>query len=138
MAPPHFYQLMTRQVEKSVTSKNKDTMYLTEKQTSYVYKKVEQGNIIKTETMKHEIEQEKLMEIDREDENPYKKVVLNKVYKEEDKMMQMESCSILSNNVRYVHHDKKPKIPHKLDLNTLDYCQHKEIYCKLKEERSKM
>ena len=31
-------------------------------------KKVEQGNIINTETMKHEIEQEKLTEIDREDD----------------------------------------------------------------------
>ena len=39
---------------------NKDTMYLTENQASYVYKKVEQGNIINTETMKCEIEQEKV------------------------------------------------------------------------------
>ena len=62
-------------------------MCLTENQVSYVYKKVEQGNIINTEIMKHEIEQEKLTEIDREDDNPYKKVILNMVYKEEDKMM---------------------------------------------------
>ena len=37
----------------------------------------------------------------------YKKVILNKVYKEEDKMMQMENWSILSDNVRYVQHDEK-------------------------------
>ena len=59
---------------------NKEAMCLTENQASYVYKKkVEQGNIINTKTIKHEIEQEKLTEIDGEDENPYKKVILNKV-----------------------------------------------------------
>ena len=90
---------------------NKDAMCLTENQASYVYKKVEQGNIINTETMKHEIEQEKLTEIERENDNPYKKVILNKVYKEEDKMMQMENWSILSDNVRYVQHDENLR-PH--------------------------
>ena len=109
---------------------NKDAMCLTENQASYVYKKVELGNIINTETMKHEIEQEKLTEIDREDDNPYKKVILNKVYKEKDKTAQMENWSILSDNFRYVQHDKKSKTPHKLNLNTLDYCQHEELYCK--------
>ena len=46
----------------------------------------------------------------------------------------MKNWSIFSNNVRYVQHDKKT--PHKVDLNTLDYQQHKELYCKLKEEES--
>ena len=116
---------------------NKDAICLTENQTSYVYKKVEKGSIINTKTMKHEIEQEKLTEIDREDDNLYKKVILNKVYKDEDKMTQMENWSILSDNVRYVQHEEKSKTPCKLDLNTLDYCQHKELYNKLKggEER---
>ena len=100
-----------------------------------MYKKVEQGNIINTETMKHKLKQEKLTEMDREDDNPYWKVILNKVYKEEDKMMKMENWSILSDNVRYVQHDEKSKTPHKLDLNTLDYHQHKELYCKLKGEK---
>ena len=50
--------------------------------------------------------------------------------------MQMEIWSILSDNVKYVQHDEKPKTPHKLDLNTLDYHQHKELYCKLKGEKS--
>ena len=65
--------------------------------------------------MKNELEQE----IDREDENPYKRVFLNKVYKEEDKTPQMEKWSIPSDNVRYVQHDEKT--PHRLDLKTLDY-----------------
>ena len=33
---------------------NKETMCLTEKQTYYVYKTVEEGNIINTKTMKYE------------------------------------------------------------------------------------
>ena len=65
---------------------NKEAMYLTEEQASYVYKKVEGGNIINTKTMKHEIEQE----IDREDDSLYKRVILNKVYKDEDKTMQIK------------------------------------------------
>ena len=48
------------------------------------------GNVINTKTMKHEIEQE----LDRDDDNPYKKVILNKVYKEEDKTLQIENWSI--------------------------------------------
>ena len=59
---------------------NKEATCLTEEQASYVYKKVEEGNIINTKTMQCEIEQE----IDREDDNPYKRVNLNKVYKDED------------------------------------------------------
>ena len=67
---------------------------LTENQASYVYKKVEQGSIINTETMKEEIKQKKLTDTDGEKDNPYKRVILNKVYI--DKMMQMENWSILS------------------------------------------
>ena len=74
---------------------NKEAMCLTEKQASYVYKKVEEGNIINTKTMKHEIEQE----IDREDDKPYTRVILNKIYKDEDETMQMGNWSILSDNV---------------------------------------
>ena len=51
---------------------NKETMCLTEKQTDYVYKTVQEGNIINTKTMTHET-------VQNQDDNPYKKVVLNKV-----------------------------------------------------------
>ena len=47
---------------------NKDAICMTENQASYVYKKVEQGSIINTETMKQETEQKKLTETDREDD----------------------------------------------------------------------
>ena len=104
---------------------NKETMCLTEKQTDYVYKTVEEGNIINTKTMTHE-------RVHNQDDNPNKKVVLNKVFREEDKSPEMRNWSIFSDNVRYIQHEQKT--PHKLNIDTLDYRHHKELYFKLKEE----
>ena len=42
--------------------------------------------------MKHELEQD----LDKGDNNPYKRVILNKVYKDEDKTLQMENGSIFT------------------------------------------
>ena len=56
MVPPHFCHQKKRQVEKSIDYvPNKETMCLTEKQTNYVYKTVEEGNNINTKTMMHEM-----------------------------------------------------------------------------------
>ena len=89
-------------------------MCLSAKQANYIYKKVEEGKGININTMKNEIEQD----LDREDDNPYKRVILNKVYKDKDKTPQMENWSMFSDNIRYVQHDKKTP---KLHLNTVDY-----------------
>ena len=53
-------------------------------QSRYTYKKVKQGNNLSTETMKQEMEQEKMTEIKPggEKENIYQKVVLNNVYRD--------------------------------------------------------
>ena len=101
-------------------------MCLTEKQTDYVYKTVEEGNIINTKTMTYETEQ-------NQNDNPYKKVVLNKVYREEDKSPEMRNWSIFSDNIRYIQHEQKT--PHKLNTDTLDYRQHNDLYFKLKGEK---
>ena len=77
---------------------NKETMCLTEKQTDYVYKTVEERNIINTKTVTYETEQ-------NQDDNPYKKVVLIKVFREEDKSPEMRNWSIFSNNIRYIQHE---------------------------------
>ena len=90
----------------------------------YVYKTVEEGNIINTKTMTYET-------VQNQDDNPYKKVVLNKVFREEDKSREMENWSIFS-DVRYTQHEQKTS--HKLNIDTLDYRQHKELYFKLKGE----
>ena len=69
-------------------------MCLTEEQMSYVYKAVGEGNVINTKTMTYETMQ-------NPDDNPYKKVMLNKVFREENKSPEMRNWSIFSDNVRY-------------------------------------
>ena len=78
---------------------NKEATCLTERKADYVYKAIEEGNVINTKTMTCETAQ-------TQDDNPYKKVVLNKVFKEEDKSPEMRNWSIFSDNVRYVQHDQ--------------------------------
>ena len=104
---------------------NKEAICLTERQADRVYKVIEEGNMINTETMTCETAQ-------IQDDNPYKRVVLNKVFKEEDKSPEMRNWSIFSDNVRYVQHDQAT--PQNLNINTLDYRDHKELYLKLREE----
>ena len=100
-------------------------MCLTEKQTNYIYKAVEEENIINTTTMTCET-------MHKQDDNPYKKVILNKVFREEDKSPEMRNWSIFSDNVRYVQHEQMT--PQNLNIDTSDYRYHKELYLKLKEE----
>ena len=100
-------------------------MCLTERQTDHVYKGIEEGNMINTKTMTCETAQ-------IQDDNPYKKVVLNKVFKEQDKSPEMRNWSIFSDNIRYVQHEQAT--PQKLNIDTLDYRDHKELYLKLKGE----
>ena len=100
-------------------------MCLTEKQTDYVYKVIEEGNIINTKPIMSKTMQ-------NQDDNPYKKVVLNKVFREEDKSPEMRNWSIFSDNVRYIQNEQKT--PQSLDIDTLDYRHHKELYFKLEEE----
>ena len=66
--------------------------------------------------------------------NPYQKIVLNKVYKDETDTVKIENWSILSDNVKYVQHDRESKTVHGLDVETLDYRHHKKLYNKLKGE----
>ena len=109
---------------------NKDAICLTERQTDHVYKAVEEGNMINTKT---EICESMTCEMNQcQNDNPYKRVVLNNVYKEPDKSPEMKSWSIFSDNVRYVQHDQMTS--QNLNIDTLDYRDHKDLYLKLKEE----
>ena len=67
-----------------------------------------------------------------QDDNLYEKVVLNKVFKEEDKSPEMRYWPIFSDNVRYVQHDRAT--PQNLNMDTLHYRDHKELYLKLRAE----
>ena len=88
---------------------NKEAMCLTERQADHIYKVIEKRNMINTKTMTCETTQIK-------DDNPYKKVVLNKVFKEEDKSSELKNLSILSDNVRYGQHDQAT--PQNLKIDT--------------------
>ena len=101
-------------------------MCLTERQADHIHKVIEKGDIINNKTMTCEIAQ-------IQEDNPYKKVVLNKVFKEEDKSLEMRNWSILSDNVRYIQHDQATS--QNLNIDTLDYRDHKELYFKLKEKK---
>ena len=104
---------------------NKDAISLTERQTDHVYKAVEEGNIINTKNVARE-------SMTCESDNSYKRVVLINVYKEPDISPEMKSWSIFSDNVRYVQHDQITS--QNLNIDTLDFRDHKDLYLKLKEE----
>ena len=105
---------------------NKEDICLTERQADYVYKVMEKGNMINTETMTSKMTQD-------QDNNPYKRVVLNNVYKEPDKSPEMQSWSIFSDNVRYVQHDKM--VTADLEIDTLDYHDHKDVYLQMMNKK---
>ena len=83
--------------------------YLTRNQTKNINKKVETGEIMNTDMIQREIEQEK--QLGRIDDtggetNPYKELIVNNTEKIEPLMTQMEQWSILSNILNYVQHNR--------------------------------
>ena len=63
---------------------NKESLCLTERQADLVYKAMEKGNMINTKTMTSEMTQ-------NQDDNPYKRVVLNNIYKLPEKCPEMKN-----------------------------------------------
>ena len=78
---------------------DKESLCLTERQADHVYKAMEKGNMINTSTVTNEMTQD-------QGDNPYKRVVLNNVYKMPQKCPEMKNWSIFSDNIRYVQHDQ--------------------------------
>ena len=105
---------------------DKEDICLTKRQTEHVYKAVEKGSMTNTKTMTSEMTQD-------QGNNPYKRVVLNNIYKEPEKTPEMKSWSIFSDNIRYVQHDKMTA--QNLDIDTLDYRDHKDLYFQMKDEK---
>ena len=97
--------------------------FLTREQTKYIYRKTESGQIITTETVQQELEQER--QLDRIDDtnretNPYKELIVNNAEKVEPLMTQMEHWSILSNVLNYIQYDRHPKTYHSLGINAVN------------------
>ena len=66
-------------------------------------------------------------------DNPYKRVVLNSVYKVPENCPEMKNWSIFSDTIRYAQHDQITT--KNLNFDTLDYRNHKDLYLQLKEEK---
>ena len=90
-------------------------MCLTKQQANDVYKKVEGGGIVNINPLQQELEQG----IDREEDHPYKRVILNKVYKQDNRIPQAEDLSIFTDQIKYIQHDERSK--YKFDLIPLNY-----------------
>ena len=120
MAPPHltirFQNRWTRQPSYC-------RAILTREQAIYIYKKVETGEIVNTNMMEQEIEQErqldKMYDTSREI-NTYKELIVNNAEKIEPVMKQMEQWSILSNVLNYVQHSRLNSMNHTLDIKAVD------------------
>ena len=97
--------------------------FLTREQTRYIYKKIETGEIINTDMIEQEIEQER--QLDKMDDtsretNPYRELIVNNAEKIEPLMTQMEQWSILSNVLNYVQHSRLHSMNHMLDIKAVD------------------
>ena len=117
---------------------DKEQRCLTEDQARHIYKKVETDKVINVETMKQEIEDDKmtrnrLNEEDTTETNPYQMVILNKVYKDNIKTEQMIDWSILSDLIKYI--DGSLDMAPSLTVKPLDYRQHKRLYHSLKTDK---
>ena len=102
--------------------------FLTREQTKYIYRKVQTGEIINTETIEQEMEQEEqLSKIDdtNGETNPYQELVVNNAEKIETLMTQMEQWSILSNILNYVQHSRFDSMKHTLDIKAVNKCKHR-------------
>ena len=97
--------------------------FLTREQANYVYKEVETGEVINTDIIQQEMEQEE--QLDKMDDmngetNPYWEFIVNNAEKIEPLMMQMEQWSILSNILNYIQHDRHHSMNHTLNIRAMN------------------
>ena len=86
------------------------------------------GEIINTDTIEQEIEQEKqLSKIDDTsgETNPYQELIVNNAEKIEPLMTQTEQWSTLSNVLNYVQHNRFHTMNHTLDIKAVNKCKYK-------------
>ena len=93
--------------------------FLTREQTNYIYKKIETGEIINTDTIQQEMDQEE--QLNRTDDtngetNPYQELIINNAERVDQLMTQMEQWLILSSILNYVQHDEYYISNHTLDI----------------------
>ena len=102
--------------------------FLTREQTRYIHRKVETWEIINTDMIEQEIEQEKqLSKIDdtNRETNPYQELIVNNTEKVETIMTEMEQWSIMSNVINYGQHSRFHSMKHTLDIKVVNKYKHK-------------
>ena len=106
-----------------------------------IYKMVETDKIINIETMKQEIEDNKVIRnsLKEEEENTevnhYQMAVLNNASREDIKTEQMIHWSILSDSIKYIDRSSCLDMIPSLSVTPLDYQQHKRLYNSLKPDK---
>ena len=117
---------------------DKEQRCWTEDQARHVCKKVEMDKVINVETMKWDIEDDKmtrnrLNEEDTTETNPYQIVILSKVHKDDIRTEKMIHWSILSDLIKYI--DGSLDMAPSLTVKPLDYRWHKILYHHLKTDK---
>ena len=105
--------------------------FVIREQTRYIYRKVETGEIINSDMIEQEIEQEKqLNKIDdtSREINPYQELIVNNAEKIEPLMTQMEQWSILSNDLNYIQYGRFHSMNNTLDIKAVNKYKHKPKY----------
>ena len=85
----------------------------------HIYKKVEQEGVVNVDTIKQELEEDKLSKNnidDVEEVNPYHNIIINNIDRESVITSQMEQWLILGNVVNYVQYNRHPKDFYDLDI----------------------
>ena len=105
---------------------------MTEDQARHICKKVELGCVIKVDTIKQEIEGDKLGwdNIDDDEANPYHNIIRLNIGRENTTASQMEQWSIHSNIVNHVQYDRNPKNFYELDITEIEQKNHRKMYDK--------
>ena len=102
--------------------------FLTGEQAKYIYRKVETGEMLNTDTTEQQMEQEKqLSKIDNTngETNPFQELVVNNAEKVETLMTQMEQWSFMSNVINYVQRSRFHSMKHTLDIKAVNKYKHK-------------
>ena len=92
--------------------KDKEVKSLTEDQARHICKKVESESVVNVDTIRQEIENDKLTKEKENEVKPCQTIVVNNIDKDNIHTSQMEHWSILNNIVNYVQYDRNPKNLH--------------------------
>ena len=116
-------------------ARDKEAICLTKEQARHIYKKVESESVVNVDTIKQEIEEDKLSKDNIDDKvNPYHNIIINNIDKDNLNTSHMEQWPILSNVVNYVQYDRNPKSFYELNVKALYQKNHRKMYDNLKDD----